>query len=102
MKPADLTELNKREPEPVLIARLMTEACGKPIDVSLADMLEFRRDQYGLTASRFAMVLGLTASHYSEIVNGKRDMPIRAAKRAYALGIPADMLLAPSPLRGEI
>lgn len=37
----DLEILNKREPKPVLMARLMTEACGKQHKVSLADVLAF-------------------------------------------------------------
>lgn len=99
---SDLVALNKREPKPILIARLMTEACGKQCDVSLADALEFRRDQYGLSAKDFAFILGLSQSHYSEVIHGIRDLPIKSTKRAFAIGVPVDVLLAPSALRGEI
>lgn len=92
----------QKEALPVLMARLMTQACGKRHRVSLADALEFRRDQYGLTAAQFAGVIGMSPTHYSEVISGKRDIPIKAAKRAFAIGVPADVLLAPSAVRGEI
>lgn len=89
-------ELNKREPKPAMILRLLTEAqMGKAVDVSVADALEFRREQYGLTQSEFAAILGLQNGHYSEIVSGKRRLPLGATKRAFALGVPAEVLLQP-------
>ena len=75
---ADLEALNKREPKHTLILRLLAEAetpkTGLP---SVVDALEFRRDQYGLTRSEFAAVLGLAPGHYSEFINGKRELPPR-------------------------
>lgn len=97
-----LEKLNQREAKPVLIARLMTEACGKAHHVSLPDALEFRRDQYGLSAKEFGMLINLSSSHYSEVIHGLRDLPIKSVKRAFAIGVPAEVLLSPSPLRGEI
>ncbi|WP_157385878.1 helix-turn-helix domain-containing protein [Methylosarcina fibrata] len=92
----NLVELNRREPKPTMILRLLAEVqAGKAVSVSIADALEFRREQYGLTQSEFAAILGLQKGHYSEIVNGKRKLPIGATKRAYALGVPADVLLQP-------
>lgn len=99
---SNLKKLNQREAKPVLIARLMTEACGKTHHVSLTDALEFRRDQYGLSAKEFAMLINLSQSHYSEVIHGLRDLPIKSVKRAFAIGVPAEVLLSPSPLRGEI
>lgn len=91
-----LAKLNKREPKPAMILRLLTEAqIGKAVDVSVADALEFRRDQYGLTQSEFAAILGLQKGHYSEIVSGKRRLPLDATKRAFAIGVPAEVLLQP-------
>lgn len=88
--------LNEKEPRPSMILRLLTEAqAGKACDVSLIDALEFRRDQYGLKASEFAAILGLTPPKYSEIVNGARNMPLNARIRAYAIGVPAEVLLQP-------
>lgn len=98
----DLAALNRREPKPILMARLMTEACGKPFNISLIDALEFRRDQYALSCKDWAFLIGMSQSHYSEVIHGLRDLPIKATKRAYALGVPAEALLAPSALRGEI
>ncbi len=82
------------EKESSLMERLINEAeIGKQHRVSVADALEFRRDQYVLTQSAFAKILGLQKSHYSEIIHGKRSLPIKAARRAFAVGVPADVLL---------
>ena len=79
-----------------MILRLLTEAqIGKAVDVSVADALEFRRDQYGLTQAEFAAILGLGKGHYSEVVRGKRRLPLNATRRAFAIGVPADVLLQP-------
>jgi len=87
-------ELNKKEPKPAMILRLLNEAqTGKQCAVSLSDALEFRRDQYDLTRAEFSALLGLSASHYSEVINGHRRLPITATKRAYAIGVSADALL---------
>ena len=98
-----LAELNKREPKPAMILRLLTEAqAGKVVDVSVADALEFRREQYGLTKSEFAAILGLQNGHYSEIVKGKRRLPLAATKRAFAIGVPAEVLLQPEMYNAEL
>lgn len=86
----------RQEPKPAMILRLLTEAqVGKTADVRIADALEFRRDQYGLTQREFAAILGLQNSHYSEIINGKRRLTLGATKRAFAIGVPANVLLQP-------
>ena len=99
-------DLNTREPKPAMILRLLTEAqIGKAVDVSVADALEFRRDQYGLTKTEFAAILGIGKGHYSEVLSGKRRLPLEATKRAFAIGVPADVLLQPAThnagVRGE-
>ena len=86
----------------MLMARLMAEAVGVASAVSLADALEFRREQYGLSRAQFSVVIGLSASHYSEVMSGVRDLPIKAAKRAYRIGVSIEAIMAPSELRGEI
>ncbi len=94
----DLDELNKREPKQELILRLLAQANanGKKIGFpSVVDALEFSRDQYGLSRHEFAAVIGVSPGHYSEIINGKRRLSINAAKRAFAIGVPADVLLQP-------
>ena len=86
-------KLLTKEPKPAMILRLLNEALiGKPTG-SLPDALEFRRDQYEITQKQFAAILGLQNSHYCEVINGKRRLLIGAVKRAYAIGIPADILL---------
>lgn len=90
----DLEALNKREPKHILILRLLAEAeTPKEGLPSVVDAVEFRRDQYGLTRSEFAAVLGLAPGHYSEFINGQRALPPKAMKRAFAIGVPADVLL---------
>jgi antitoxin component HigA of HigAB toxin-antitoxin module len=89
-------DMNTREPKPAMILRLLTEAqIGKSVNVSIADALEFRRDQYGLTQTEFAAILGLCKSHFSEVLSGKRRLPLKATKRAFAIGVPAEVLLQP-------
>lgn len=84
------------EPRPSMILRLLSEAqIGKLCDVTISGALEFRRDQYGLKAREFAAILGLTASHYSEIISGRRSMPLNARIRSFAIGVPAEILLQP-------
>ena len=74
----------------------MAEAlAGKTCGVSAIDAVEFRRDQYGLPRTEFAALLGMSLSHYGEFVNGKRKLPKRAMVRAYAIGVPAEVLLQP-------
>jgi transcriptional regulator with XRE-family HTH domain len=82
----------KRESREELISRLIKIKIKSP--TKLADALEFRRDQYDLTKKDFAFLLGLTCSNYIEILKGVRKrLPIDATKRAYAIGVPVDVLL---------
>lgn len=61
----------------------------------LVDAVELRREQYGWNASKMAAKLGLTRGNYSEFVHGRRGLPLAARINAYALGIPASILLQP-------
>ena len=91
-----------KEPKHALILRLLAEVQSpRKADVSIVDALEFRRDQYGLKRTEFAAVLGMTPGHYSEVISGKRSLPINATKRAYAIGVPADVLLQISALQAD-
>lgn len=86
----------KKETRPERVVRLMAEAqAGKPCGYSAVDALEFRRDQYALPRTEFAALLGMSLSHYGEFVNGKRKLPKRAMIRAYAIGVPPEVLLQP-------
>lgn len=85
----------RRETYGEVLCRITKEAeAGIACDVVEADALEFRREQYGLTAADFAAVLGMQQSHYSEVVNQRRRLPINAVARAVAIGVPAAPLLA--------
>ena len=59
---------------------------------SVSEALEFRRQQYGLSRSEWAYVLGTTPSHYSEVENGKRTLSKKSMARAYAFGVPPSVL----------
>jgi len=76
----------------VFIAELMAKSL-RPFDgPSQVEAIEFRRDQYGLNQSEMAQVLGLSKSHYSEFVAGKRQLPPLAMVRAFSIGVPADCI----------
>ena len=78
------------------LKRLHREASARSrLGITIGDALEFRRECYDLTAAEFAGVLGLAKSHYSELIHGKRALPSKAMKRAFAVGVPASVLLQP-------
>lgn len=78
-----------------IMGRLLREAArGVRSKIKEADALEFRREAYDLTAYEFAQVLGMTPSHYSEVVNERRRLPIKAVARAVAIGVLPEPLLA--------
>ncbi len=77
------------------IERLKHEAnAGIKSQVTATEALEFRREQYGLTQAEFAEILKIQPSHYSEFINGKRELSKRAIRRAVAIGVPAECALA--------
>lgn len=60
---------------------------------SISIALEFRAEQMGWTSSQMARRLGMQRSHFGEVLNGIRRLPLGATKKAYALGVPAKVLL---------
>lgn len=60
----------------------------------LVDAIEFRREQYGWNKGKMAAMLDMTKGNYSEFLHGRRALPINAIRKAYAIGIPASVLLA--------
>lgn len=94
-KRATLKALNTPEPKERVMGRLLIACCGKSADISISSALEFRREQYGLSEREFAYILGLQASHYNEIVHGHRELTKKAMRRAFAIGVPAEILLQP-------
>lgn len=87
----------REEPKPARILRLLNEAQALCTHITtLAEALEFRREAYDLSKSEFSAVLGVSVAHYGEILNGRRDIPKGAMRRAYAIGVPAGALLQPA------
>jgi Lar family restriction alleviation protein len=60
---------------------------------AITQVLELKRQASGMTQKDFAALIGLSSPHYSEIINGKRRLPLGATKKAFAIGIPAAILL---------
>lgn len=60
---------------------------------TIIESLEFRMDQMSWTQTELGKRLGLQRSHMSEVLNGKREMPLSAIRKAYKLGVPAKVLL---------
>lgn len=70
------------------------EARDKEEPPRLVDAIEFRREQYGWNDSKMAAMLDLSRAHYSEFKSGKRGLPVNSIRKAYAIGVPASVLLA--------
>jgi antitoxin component HigA of HigAB toxin-antitoxin module len=66
---------------------------------SMIDAVEFRRDQYQLTQSEWAKVIGIRPSHYSEFSNGKRCLTLAQAAQCFAFGVPAECLFQQHPTK---
>jgi len=60
---------------------------------TIPDALRFRADQMGWNQSQMAAKLGMGRSHYSEVLSGKRPLPLPAIRKAYELGVPARVLI---------
>lgn len=70
------------------------EAGEKPHLPSILDAINFRQEQYGWNDTKMAAMLDMQKSHFSEFKSGKRSLPINSIRIAYAIGIPADVLLS--------
>lgn len=60
---------------------------------SIVDALKFRQEQYGYNQHEMALALGMTDGNYSDVLSGKRRLSINATRAAYAIGVPASVLL---------
>lgn len=60
---------------------------------SIPEALKFRKEQMMWTQKELGIRLGLSESYISEVLNGNRNLPIKATVKAYHLGIPAKVLL---------
>ena len=78
---------------PDQIYRRLARDVAKPFDgPTIAQSIEFRRDQYGLNMTQMAALLGLRLQEYSEAVHGRRVFTRIALARAFAIGVPAESL----------
>ena len=59
---------------------------------NIIDAVEFRRDAYGLTQKNWSFVLGVSPSHYSDFVSGRRALPVASIKKCFEYGVPAEFL----------
>lgn len=59
----------------------------------IIEALKFRAEQMGWNDTQLAAKLGLSRSHMSEILCGKRRLPLEATKAAFQIGVPAKILL---------
>ena len=74
---------------------------GVKSDVTPSAALEFRREQYGLSVKEFSFILGLERSHYNEVINGKREITVKAMRKAAAIFVVPEALLSqPDTQRG--
>lgn len=61
---------------------------------TVVQALEERRKLLGMSQRAFAPLIRMQNTHYSEFVNGKRELPIVAVRAAFRnLKIPARILL---------
>lgn len=60
---------------------------------TLLEAVEFRREQYGWNQTKMAAMLDLSRSHYTEFKHGRRGLPVKSIRKAYAIGVPAAVLL---------
>jgi hypothetical protein len=78
-----------------------TATTGVTANMSLREGLEACRTRYGLQKQQFAAVLGMPASHYTGLIKPEgthRPLTLRQASRAFAIGVPAEVLLqGPNP-----
>lgn len=61
------------------------------------DALKFRIEQYGWTQGEFAKKIGMSKTHFSEVMRGKRRLPLTAIRKCVKLGVPAAVILQPFP-----
>jgi len=62
---------------------------------TLAEAMKFRRDQTGETRKQIATRADIPLSHWKWLESGNWQPTFDDAKRLYAIGIPASVLLAP-------
>lgn len=83
----------ERERRTAIVDGLIATFDGS-IGSTLGGALEAKHIELGLRQHEFARLLGMSRPHYSEIKHGHRMLQMAAARRAFALGVDAGVLLA--------
>lgn len=52
---------------------------------------------YNMSDMRFAAILGMQRSHFSEIMTGKRRMPLEVIRACVKLGAVPEIMIQPFP-----
>lgn len=81
---------------PTFFALLHAADKGTASSVSLKDALEACRERHNLQKQQFAALIGMPGPHYSDLISNKpamRPMTLNQARRAHALGVPAEAIL---------
>jgi antitoxin component HigA of HigAB toxin-antitoxin module len=60
---------------------------------TIVEALKFSARAMGLKQYEMAALLGISSARYSDVMHGRRQLPLSARKKAFALGIPAEILL---------
>lgn len=94
-----LPEMDAQQLEEFEITALLVESYEKQKNffdtskVTPLEIIRFRMEQDGLTASDMQAYLG-SPSKVSEVLNGKRDLSLAMIRKLHkGLGIPADLLI---------
>jgi len=91
----------KREQKQAEIARLMGLANSNGASQAQGGALEAKRKELGLKQCELAAIIGVSKHYYSDVKAGRRALHLSAIKRAYALGVGADVLLGNAELTGD-
>jgi len=83
----------KRELKQAEIARLMGLANSNGASQTQGGALEEKRRELGLKQYELADLLGVSKHYYSDVKAGRRTLHLAAARRAFALGVDAGVLL---------
>ncbi len=54
-------------------------------------------EKHNMSDMRFAAIIGMQRSHFSEIMTGKRRMPLEAIRACVKLGASAGIMIKPFP-----
>jgi len=68
---------------------------------TIATAMKFRRDQMGENQRQISMRAGMSLNKWKHLESGKNEPSIADARRLYAIGIPADVLLGIPDTNGQ-